>query len=84
MRMTITRLGEKVRRLRQRAGVSQAQLAQRLGLSQRSRGYISEIERGTKIPPADKIVLLARFFHVTTDVLLLDELNIDEEERHTS
>lgn len=79
--MTIARLGEKVRLLRRRAGVSQTQLAQCIGLSQRSRGYISEIERGMKIPPADKIVLLARFFHVTTDVLLLDELNIDEDEQ---
>lgn len=79
--MIIARLGEKVRLLRRRAGVSQTQLAQRIGLSQRSRGYISEIERGMKIPPADKIVLLARFFHVTTDVLLLDELTIDEDER---
>lgn len=80
--MSITRLGAKVRLLRQHAGVSQAQLAQNLGLSQRSRGYISEIERGTKIPPADKVVLLARFFHVTTDVLLLDELDIDEDKQH--
>lgn len=78
--MPIARLGEKVRLLRQRAGLSQTQLAQQIGLSQRSRGYVSEIERGMKIPPADKVVLLARFFHVTTDVLLLDELTVDEDD----
>ncbi|HEY0068916.1 MAG TPA: tRNA-guanine transglycosylase DpdA, partial [Chloroflexia bacterium] len=69
----ISRLGEKVRRLREDAGLSQREFAQALGLSANSRGYISEIELGKKAPPAVKIVHLARFFNVTPDYLLLDD-----------
>ena len=71
----IRRLGEKVRTLRERAGLSQTELAEALDLSASSRGYISEIESGKKVPPTGKIVQLARFFNVTTDYLLLDEQN---------
>lgn len=75
----ITRLGYKVRYLRERASLSQAELAQILEL--RSKGYISEIESGKKLPPPLVILRIARHFHVTTDYLLKDEL--DEEDEKT-
>jgi transcriptional regulator with XRE-family HTH domain len=69
----ITRLGEKVRFLREQAGMSQSELAQELGLSEHSKGFISEIESGKKTPRAELVLKLANIFRVTTDFLLRDE-----------
>jgi transcriptional regulator with XRE-family HTH domain len=69
----IALFGRKLRRLRERAGLSQSELAHALGLSERSKGYISEIEGGKKLPPAETIVKIADYFHVTTDYLLRDD-----------
>lgn len=80
----IERLGDKVRRLRERANLSQAELASAVGLSERSKGYISEIESGKKIPPAILILRIARYFEVTTDYLLRDELGALEDDEITS
>ncbi|NJK81972.1 MAG: helix-turn-helix domain-containing protein [Chloroflexaceae bacterium] len=55
----IERLGKKVRRLREQAGLSQSELAQQIGLSDQSKGFISEIESGKKIPRAEWILRLA-------------------------
>ena len=51
------------------------ELAQALGLS--AHGYLSEIESGKKKPTADLVIRVARHFNVTTDQLLLDELELD-------
>jgi transcriptional regulator with XRE-family HTH domain len=80
----IERLGDKVRRLREQANLSQSELASILELSERSKGYISEIERGKKIPPAILILRIARHFQVTTDYLLRDELGAPEDNETTS
>lgn len=73
----ITRLGEKVKRLRKQARLTQTELAQQAGL--KSRGYISEVEKGKKIPPTEFVLKLATIFHVTTDYLLRDDLDAPEE-----
>jgi transcriptional regulator with XRE-family HTH domain len=39
-------------------------------------GYISEIETGKKKPTAELVLKVARYFKVTTDDLLKDELEI--------
>lgn len=78
----IARLGTKLRRLRERAGLSQTELAQLIGMSERSKGYISEIEGGKKVPPAEKILRIALYFNVTTDYLLRDDIT-EQEENHT-
>lgn len=72
------RLGLKVRRLRERNGLSQTELAGALGLSERSKGFISEIESGKKIPRSELVLRLANLFRVSTDFLLRDELGIDD------
>ncbi len=74
----IANFGRKLRHLRERAGLSQSELAQAVGLSERSKGYISEIERGKKLPPAETIVRIADYFHVTTDYLLRDDVPLQE------
>lgn len=70
----ITQLGNKVRRLRELAGLSQAELAEAIGLSQYSKGFISEIESGKKIPRSELVLRLSLYFKVTTDYLLRDDM----------
>jgi len=69
----ISRLGRKVRYLRERAGLTQAELAQAIGLRESSKGFISEIESGKKTPKAELVLRLADHFGVTTDYLLRDD-----------
>lgn len=77
----ITRLGRKLRLLRERVGLSQTELAPLIGLSERSKGYISEIESGKKIPPATTILRIAQYFNVSTDYLLRDDIAQQEEDQ---
>lgn len=78
----IRRLGRKVRRLRERAGLSQTELAQALGLSESSKGFISEIESGKKLPKAELVLKLAEQFGVSTDYLLRDDQGAELDETH--
>ena len=59
--------GEKLQSLRQRAGMSQDALPERL---QVSRQAVSRWERDETMPETDKVVALADIFGVTTDYLL--------------
>lgn len=70
--------GKKLRQLRERAGLSQSDFAQAIGLSRRSKGYISEIEAGKKTPPVATIVRIASHFGVTIDYLLRDDIPAQE------
>jgi transcriptional regulator with XRE-family HTH domain len=56
------RFAENLRTARDKAGISQEQLAERAGLH---RTYISQLERGLKSPSLDVIVALARGLRVT-------------------
>ena len=60
-------LGELLAELRHDWGLKQEELADILHLS---KSTISSYERGQQLPPLDKLVCLADFFHVTTDYLL--------------
>lgn len=73
----ITRLGEKVKQLREQSRLTQTELARQAGLS--SKGYISDVEKGKKIPPTELVLKLAKIFHVTTDYLLRDDFDTLEE-----
>ena len=53
------------------------ELAVQLGLN--AHGYISEIESGKKKPTVEFVVNVARLFHVSTDQLLKDELDMEED-----
>ena len=52
------------------------ELAPNLGFT--SQSYISEIETGKKLPSIELIIKIARFFDVSLDKLMLDELDLDE------
>jgi transcriptional regulator with XRE-family HTH domain len=69
------RFGEKLRTLRNQHGMTLKELALELGLS--AHGYISELESGKKKPTAELVLNVARFFDVSTDQLLKDELDLD-------
>ena len=69
-------LGEKLRRLRIARQLSQEQLADKL---QVSRQAISKWELGESIPDTENLILLSKFYGVSIDYLLLNELNISSE-----
>jgi transcriptional regulator with XRE-family HTH domain len=69
------RFGEKLRTLRTGRQMTLKELASALGLT--AHGYISEIEAGKKKPTADFVLKVARYFKVTTDQLLKDELDVE-------
>ncbi len=63
-------MGEKIRGLRKRLGLSQEELAEKLGVSRQA---VSKWETGSDIPAAGKLKEIADFFGVTVDSLLRDE-----------
>lgn len=66
MKTTIL-LKDRVFQLRKQAGLSQEQLGAVLGLTHKS---ISMLESGGRSTTIDKLVILAEYFHVSTDYLL--------------
>ena len=70
----IDRFGEKLRKLRGEKGLTQTILAERLGYQ--TQAYLSEIESGKKKPTAELVLKVSRFFDVSCDVLLKDELEL--------
>ena len=59
--------GERVYLLRKQAGLSQKQLGVVLGLSNKA---ICTMEGGSRGTPIERLVMLAEYFHVSTDYLL--------------
>lgn len=66
MKTTIL-LSDRVFQLRKKAGLTQEDLGEVLGLTHKS---ISTVESGKRKTTIDKLVLLAEYFHVSTDYLL--------------
>jgi transcriptional regulator with XRE-family HTH domain len=69
------RFGEKLHALRVGKQITLKELASSLGMN--SHGYLSEIEAGKKKPTAEFVLKVGRFFNVTTDQLLKDELDME-------
>ena len=70
--------GEKLQKLRARAGLSQDQLAELLDVSRQA---VSKWERDEAMPEAEKLVRISRQFGVSTDYLLLEEREAPETPR---
>ena len=66
---------EKLMTLRRRAGLSQEQLADRLGVTRQS---VSKWEGGAAVPELGKLVALADLFGVTLDDLVREERELPE------
>ena len=62
-----------LQKLRTRAGLSQDQLAELLDVSRQA---VSKWERNEAMPEAEKLVRISRQFGVSTDYLLLEELEL--------
>ncbi len=66
--MPLHHFGSTLRHLRVQYGISQTDLARRLGLARQA--YISNLEAGRKEPSPNIVVQVADIFGVTTDYLL--------------
>ena len=62
-------IGERIAQFRKDAGLSQEQLAERLGVSRQS---VSKWETGGVTPDLDKVLAMSELFGVSTDALLKD------------
>lgn len=68
-------IGEKIYNNRKRIGLSQDELAERVGVSRQT---ISKWEMNTSLPNAENIKALASLFEIRTDSLLLPGEEIEE------
>lgn len=68
-------LADKIMNLRKKAGWSQEDLANQLGVTRQS---VSKWEGAQSVPDLDKVVQMSRIFGVTTDYLLKEELGEPE------
>ncbi len=66
--------GEKLRKLRKRRGLSQADLALLLGYTDRSQ--IAFLELGQRNPTVEVVLKLSDLFGVTTDQLIRNEFDV--------
>ena len=67
---------EKIVQLRKQHGLSQENLAEKLSVSRQA---VSRWEMGTAMPDASNILQLSKLFDVTTDYLLNDDYESDED-----
>ena len=70
-------IGVRIAVLRRSAGMSQAQLAQKLKISASAVGMY---EQGRREPSAEILVEIAKIFHVTTDYLLTGKQEPEQKE----
>jgi transcriptional regulator with XRE-family HTH domain len=69
------RFGEKMRALRIQRGMSIRELTSALGYT--GHGYVYNVEIGKKKPNVEFVLKVAQLFHVTTDQLLHDDLEVE-------
>ena len=62
-------LGQKIQQLRQSVGLSQEELAEKLGTTRQA---VSKWELDTVLPEIGKIVMMSKLFSVTTDSILVE------------
>lgn len=72
--------GEKLYQLRKTQGLSQEALAEKLNTS---RQEVSKWENNNGYPETEKLILLAKLFHVSLDDLLLEERELGRESGNT-
>lgn len=66
-------IGEKIFRLRTKASISQEQLAEKISVSRQS---VSKWEMNQALPQIDKVIQLCDLFGISTDELLIDQIDI--------
>jgi transcriptional regulator with XRE-family HTH domain len=68
--------GKKLRTLRQRHAYTLRQLGEALEIDH---SFVAQLEAGKRIPNAAMILKIADTFGVTTDLLMRDEIELDQE-----
>ncbi len=68
--------GEKLQKLRKEKGWTQEQLASQISISRQA---LSKWELGTAIPDTENVVQISKLFSVSTDYLLYDEYESDDD-----
>lgn len=63
-------IGENTRKYRTRAGLTQAELAEKVGVGT---SFISRVERGQKRMRIETLLLVAAAMHISVDLLLCQE-----------
>ena len=66
------RIGKRIKERREQLGLTQEQLAERLGLATH---YISTVERGTTFPRCEKLILLLNGLETSADAIFCDVLD---------
>ena len=61
-------LGLRIKMLRTEKGLTQEKLAESLGISVE---YVGKIEREKRTPSLDLVIAMSKFFHTSTDYILL-------------
>jgi transcriptional regulator with XRE-family HTH domain len=67
-------LGERIRMVRQRNGLTLEKFGEKIGIS--STGFLSEVERGLKIPGGEALISLKREMKVSLDWLVDGEVGV--------
>ncbi len=70
----MSKIGDKLRALRHRQGLTTRQLGKMLDVSS---SYIVRIENGQRRPSIDLVAKMALFFKVSTDQLIFDDFELD-------
>jgi len=74
------KLSEKIAALRKKHNLSQEELAEKLYVSRQA---VSRWESGSAMPDAANLLQLSKLFHVTTDYLLYDDYEWEEDSPKT-
>ncbi len=74
------KIGEKISSLRNSAGLSQEQLAEKVAVSRQS---VSKWEMNQALPQIDKVLQLCELFNITADELLQDKIDLNRGDTDT-
>lgn len=66
------RIGKRIKERREQLGLTQEQLAEKLGLAT---NYISTLERGASFPRCEKLILLLNGLETSADTIFCDVLD---------
>lgn len=71
------RLAEKLLRIREALGLSQSEMLRRIGREESGhRNFISDYERGVRVPSLLEVLAYARVVGLSMDVLVDDDLDL--------
>jgi transcriptional regulator with XRE-family HTH domain len=71
------RLAEKLRQIRHALGLSQSEMLRQLGMEEKGhRNFISDYERGMRVPSLLEVLAYSRVARISMDLLIDDNLEL--------